>query len=103
MPNSTSKDFGMKTGGSKKAVHPTIHPTTGFLWLKAYSGLSGHSNESLQELKENTEFNIVDKRPWLANMAFLKMATLDFAVSMYPGQGLYAEDFFSVLNRLQRL
>ena len=37
-------------------------------------------------------------------MAFLKMATLEFPVSMCLGQGLYAELFlFSALNRLQTL
>ena len=57
----------------------------------------------MYELKENTEFYAVDKITWLAHMAFLKMATLVFPVSMCLGQGLYAELFlFSALNRLQR-
>ena len=41
----------------------------------------------------NANFDSVDKRPWQAHMAFLKMATLVFPVSMCLGQGLYAEQF----------
>ena len=37
-------------------------------------------NTSIQERKENTEFNIVDRRPWQAHMASIKIATLEFPV-----------------------
>ena len=40
---------------------------------------------------------LFDKRPWQAHMAFLKMATLVFPVSMCLGLGLYAELFCLVL------
>ena len=55
------------------------------------------SNYSIIRVTLNAELDTVDKRPWQAHMAFLKNATLVFAVSMCLGLGLRAELFCLVL------
>ena len=69
----------------------------------AFLDLELVSNYSIIRVTLNAELATVDNWPWQAHMAFLKMVTLVFSVSMCLGLGLYAELFlFSALKSLQR-
>ena len=62
----------------------------------AFLDLELVSNYSIIRVTLNAELATVDNWPWQAHMAFLKMVTLVFSVSMCLGLGLYAELFYLV-------